>query len=352
MFGKIFKIERPVSWQLILSISISLFFCIIIFRHTGPSFDIWFAKIFWPLLRLFGVMLLSLWLSALIEAKGWSRFTAAISMPLLKLGRFSDWSATAFSSAFISGITANTMLWNAMKENKISRNEMALAVYLNAGLPSYTLHLPVTFAIIVPLAGPAGIAYMAVTLAAAVIRTFFVIVAGRLFIKHEENGSEKELRDTTNSAKSLTVSVLFKRYVKKRFYRIAIYTVPVYMLVATLQLKGIFGLLREASAGFVSTGFIPVEGISVVVFALVSEFAAGAAAAGAMLSQGVLEVRETVFALILGSIIAAPVRAIRHQLPRYMGIFEPVVGFFLLVSSQLLRIISLVLAGLLYYWSA
>jgi hypothetical protein len=60
-------------------------------------------------------------------------------------------------------------------------------------------------------------------------------------------------------------------------------------------------------------------------------------------------VKETVIALIAGNIFAFPIRALRHQLPRYMGIFSPKMGMQLLLSGQVFRIISLVLVTTLYY---
>jgi hypothetical protein len=44
------------------------------------------------------------------------------------------------------------------------------------------------------------------------------------------------------------------------------------------------------------------------------------------------------------------VRAIRHQLPRYIGIFSPKMGTQLLLLGQGFRITSLVVVGLLYYY--
>ncbi len=95
---------------------------------------------------------------------------------------------------------------------------------------------------------------------------------------------------------------------------------------------------------------MPVEGISVVVFSIVAEFTAGAAAAGAMLSAGVLTIKQTVTALLLGNIIATPVRALRHQLPRYLGIYQPRIGIQLLLAGQALRVVTVVISGLLYYF--
>jgi len=68
------------------------------------------------------------------------------------------------------------------------------------------------------------------------------------------------------------------------------------------------------------------------------------------LENGTLNVFQTVLALLLGNVIAAPVRALRHQMPYYMGIFSPGLGVRLMIASQLFRISSLVIVGLLYFF--
>ncbi|MFW5874621.1 MAG: nucleoside recognition protein, partial [bacterium] len=60
-------------------------------------------------------------------------------------------------------------------------------------------------------------------------------------------------------------------------------------------------------------------------------------------------VKQTVLALIAGNIIAFPVRALRHQLPRYMGIFKPKTGMQLLLLGQFFRVVSLVAVTVVYY---
>ena len=65
------------------------------------------------------------------------------------------------------------------------------------------------------------------------------------------------------------------------------------------------------------------------------------AAAGALMSAGVLTVKQTVIALLAGNILAFPIWALRHQLPHYMGIFQPKMGTQLLVMGQILRIGSI-----------
>jgi len=127
---------------------------------------------------------------------------------------------------------------------------------------------------------------------------------------------------------------------------------PVYVIVLLVSDMGFFLWLRKILAQGISVAFIPVEAMSVVVFSLVAEFTSGYAAAGAMLESGALTVPQTVLALLIGNIIAAPVRALRHQMPYYMGIFGPKLGTRLVITSQGFRVASLVVSGVVFTFIA
>ena len=92
------------------------------------------------------------------------------------------------------------------------------------------------------------------------------------------------------------------------------------------------------------------ESLSVVILSFAAEFTSGFAAAGALLDAGVLTVKQTVLALLIGNILAFPIRALRHQLPRYIGIFSPKMGTQLLLMGQGLRVTSIIMMGVLYYF--
>jgi hypothetical protein len=92
------------------------------------------------------------------------------------------------------------------------------------------------------------------------------------------------------------------------------------------------------------------ESLSVVILSFAAEFTSGFAAAGALLDAGVLTVKQTVLALLVGNVLAFPIRALRHQLPRYMGIFSPKMGTQLLLMGQGLRVTSIIMMGVLYYF--
>ena len=315
--------------------------------------DLIVNRIMRPLLRLTVIMTATLSLSALVEGMGWSKWVAKFARPLMRLGNFSDWAGTAYTTAFLSGVASNTLLWNAYKEGKISLKEMILATLLNLGIPSYILHLPTAMAILVSLAGKAGMIYLVLTFFAALLRTLVVLIAGRIVLGKEQTALVSSGSGHMDSSGRQygwgMVKVLLRKYLLGRLTKILLYTVPIYIAVVSLQQLGFFSLLQQKTASLVSAGNLPVEGMSVIVFTIMAEFTAGAAAAGAMIQEGILTVKETVLALLIGNIIATPARALRHQLPRYLGIFTPMTGTLLLLLGQALRIVSVITVGTIFY---
>ena len=130
---------------------------------------------------------------------------------------------------------------------------------------------------------------------------------------------------------------------------IAVYVVPIYSAVYFLNGLGLFDTVRRWLAGFVVTSLVPIESLSVVILSFAAEFTSGFAAAGALMDAGMLTVKQTVLALLIGNVLAFPIRALRHQLPHYMGIYSPKLGAQLLILGQAFRVVSVILVGVLFY---
>ncbi len=301
----------------------------------------------WPFGKLLFYLGVGLFIGQTLECLGWSARFGARVQPLVKWGRFGQESAAAFGASFFSGILANTMLMSAYQDGKLSRRELTLSYLLNTGLPGFILHLPTTFFILVPLTRKAGLIYLALNLSAAMLRTAGVLAWARLWL----GPATAREPAVTGHRESLTVrfETIWKKF-RRRFLRLILYTMPIYILIFGAQQAGFFNWLRQATAGLVACTFLPVEAASVVIFSVAAEFSSGIAAAGALLAAGALTVPQTVAALILGSIVATPVRALRHQLPTHVGIFSPKLGTELLLTSQGLRISSLIAVTILYFW--
>ena len=128
------------------------------------------------------------------------------------------------------------------------------------------------------------------------------------------------------------------------------YVVPIYIAVFMVNAAGYFAVAREWMARYFAASFAPMESLSVVIIGFAAEFTSGFAAAGALMDAGMLTVKQTALALITGNIAAFPIRALRHQVPRYMGIFSPKTGLQILLMGQTFRIASLVFTAVVFYY--
>ncbi|MBT8762802.1 hypothetical protein KFV02_02520 [Desulfohalobiaceae bacterium Ax17] len=304
----------------------------------------------WPLLRLCFFISLGVFIGNFIESLNWTRFIAKLAYPLVKLGHLQDISGASFSLAFFSGVTANTMLAEAYDQGRLSKKELILSNLFNS-LPTYFLHLPTTFFIIAPLIKKAAIPYFMLTISSAFLRTFFIVLLARFILPApKESGQSYRLpNEASFDLKEIAIKT-WKRF-GKRMRKILSYTVPIYVLVFFLHRFGVFQNLENIMAKYIDVlSWLPPQALSIVALQLAAEFTAGLAAAGALLDSGSLMIKEVVLALIVGNILSSPMRAIRHQLPYYAGIYKPALAVRLIIFNQSFRIGSLMLVALVYYY--
>ncbi len=312
--------------------------------------DVAVKKLLFPLARLLFFITLGLVLGQVIEATGWTRQLSVVARPLFRFSNLGNRCSSAFTAAFISGVTANAMLLDFYKEKKITKTQLFLTNYVNQ-LPAFFLHLPTTFFIVIPLTGAAGVLYFALTLGAALLRTLCFFIFGAVYpplkmgVKLEKNKGVSVGKEE----KEKRIVEQIKAKLPKRITAIAVYVIPIYTLVFVLNAHGFFSYLNNSFSRFITISFMPVESLSVVMLSFAAEFTSGFAAAGALMDAGVLTTKQTVLALLLGNVTAFPIRALRHQLPRYMGIFSPKMGLQLLLTGQFFRVTSILIVGLIYY---
>jgi hypothetical protein len=300
-----------------------------------------------PLLRLLAYLAVGLLVGQAIESLGWAVKLGGWTAPVLRWGHLRRESGASFTAAFFSGILANTMLWTFYQEGKLSREEMTLTYLFNGGLPVYLLHLPTTFFIILPLTREAGLIYLGLTGIAALLRSAALLLLARWRLPPlPASGAAMDL--TPPPAPKEKISREIWRKFRRRFSKVALYTLPIYFLIFLANDWGLFTWLRDATASRVALSFLPMEAAGVVIFSVAAEFTSGMAAAGAFLQTGALTLHQTVLALVLGNIVATPIRALRHQLPTHVGIFSPGLGTRFLLMSQGLRLLSLVLVAVPY----
>ncbi len=301
-----------------------------------------------PLTRLMLFIAVGLAAGQIIEAAGWTGTLGRLGAPLFRFARLGPHCSAAFSTAFVSGASANALLYDFWQEGKINRFQLIMTNLANQ-LPAFFLHLPTTVFIVLPLTGWAGGLYFLLTFAAAVLRLVLVLLWGRWHPAAEADSLITGQAPDGAHNKSAAVIDTIRRKLPRRLMSVATYVLPIYVAVFLLSSLGFFDWTRQWLARWVVTSFVPAESLSLVVLSFAAEFTSGFAAAGALLQEGVLTVKQAVLALLIGNVVAFPIRALRHQLPRLMGIFAPKMGLQLLLLGQGARISSLVLVGGVFY---
>jgi hypothetical protein len=314
---------------------------------SPESFLYLWQKLVWPLCRLLIFISIGLIAANIIESLNWTRKVAAVARPLVRLGHFSEQTGAAFSLAIVSGVAANTMLAEAYDKNEISKKELILANLFNS-LPTYFLHLPTVIVITLPLIKGAAFIYVGITFTAALLRTITIVIASRFFLPKPQ----KPVDIVPAEQKTQHWPVIFQktwRRFKKRIRKIALFTVPIYIIIFIMNRLQFFTFLENQLAGYLV--FIPwlsPQSMGIITLHLAAELTAGLAAAGALLQDNILSYREIIIALLVGNILSSPLRAVRHQFPYYAGIFKPRLAVQLITVNQAFRIFSLIIAMLLY----
>ena len=304
----------------------------------------------WPLVKLVFFVSLGLMIGNFIEALNWTRSAARLAKPLIRVGHLSDTAGASFSLAFFSGIAANSMLAEAYDQGRLTKKELVLANLFNS-LPTYFLHLPTVFFLTAPLIKGAAFIYVGLTLAAALLRTFVILLIGRFMLpKQEVSDLSSVLKEKKQLSLREALDKAWKRF-RKRIRKIIIFTVPIYTLIYFLNRFGLFSQLEHLLAEHLTVlSWLDPQSFGIVVGHVAAEFAAGLAVAGALIEAGTLGYREVVLALLVGNVLASPVRVLRHQFPYYAGIFSPRLAMELICYSQGARLGSVILVGVGYYW--
>ena len=310
--------------------------------------NIWQGIVF-PLGRLLVFVSLGILIGNFIEALNWTHKVARLARPLIRLARLSDDVGASFTAAFFSGVTANSMLAEAHDQGRISKQELVLANLLNS-LPRFFLHLPTVFFLTAPLIKAAAFIYVGLTLCASLLQTLIVTLAGR-FVFQPAGTRKGDMRIEEKERLSFRQAIhsTWKRF-RKRFIRILRFVVPVYILFFLLNRFGLFDEIENFMVDHVPfLSFLHPKSLGIVVLHVTAEFSAGLAAAGALLDNDALGYRDIVLALLAGNILAAPIRAIRHQFPYYAGIFNPGLAMQLILYSQTFRVVTILTVTLVYY---
>lgn len=313
------------------------------------DFELLCTRLLPPLLRLVVTMCVGLLVASLLESLHWTRFVARLAAPLARLGHLREVSAASFALAFFSPAASNSLLAEAHARGELSHKELVFANLFNSS-PTFLVHLPTLFSLVFAFLGPRAFVYVGLSFAAATLRTSATVLAGRLLLPPPPQGCPSCPHDAPGPANWREAARKTLRRFKKRISKLLIFTIPIYCLFFAAQQAGWFAALEAwlaSNSGWLS--FLDPKSLSIVALYLVSESGAALSAAASLADTGALGTREIILALLVGSILSSPMRAIRHQFPSYAGYFAPALALKLVLANQFCRAASLALVTVAYY---
>ena len=259
--------------------------------------------------------------SVLVELGLMQKFSRLVS-PIFAYTNLPDTCASAFIVSIGSTVAANSMLFQAKKENCLEDREVLLCAMMNA-TPAYFREL---FTYQIPIVLPAlglvvGGFYSLVFVATAVFKILVIAVASKLFLKGNSCRAPE-----TQSMEKVSLKNAFIRAFRKEF-RAFLKIAGVYLIATTiifvLQDKGafeIFSVLPLAELFKIPPGSI------IPLTSYVASPILGISLLGPMIHSGEITNIQAMIVLMLGSMFMLPIFALRSQLPGKVAIFGTHLG--------------------------
>ncbi|MDK2847093.1 MAG: hypothetical protein PWP34_446 [Desulfuromonadales bacterium] len=314
----------------------------------------WKRKLsFWPrktvlLVELALFITVGILIGQVLEVAGWIGVLSVLAWPLIRLGRLPRAAAPAFIMAFQSGAVANSMLVSYRDEGTLNNRHLYTSVLVVSCISLFA-HLP-TF--IVPLGFAFGWAatgaLFGVRLAAIALEIVLVLmVSSWLGRRWREDRSlfDQPLRylgeDGRHPVRIPFFSVDFWRRVWKRsrrtIRRLLLYVLPTFVVMALLEQFKVFQSLAAWLPGLFKPAFLPSQAVAIIPAQAVNMYN-GAIAAANFVDAGSLTIKQAVTVILLGSVITAPLRTLRHALPTYLATLGARPGAVMAISAQALRV--------------
>ena len=271
--------------------------------------------------------------SVLVELGLMQKFSKLVS-PIFAYTNLPETCASAFVVSIGSAVAANSMLFQAKKENCLNDREVVLCSMMNA-TPAYFREL---FTYQIPIVLPAlglvvGGFYSLVFVVTAVFKILVIAVASKLFLKGNSCRAPE-----TRSAEKVSLKTAFKRAFKKEF-RVFLKIAGVYLIATTiifvLQEQGAFEIFSVLPLAELFK--IPPETI-VPLTSYVASPILGISLLGPMIHSGDITNVQAMIVLMLGSMFMLPIFAIRSQLPRKVAIFGTRLGVQIVAYSTAISI--------------
>ena len=318
------------------------------------SYKRWKRRLpFWPrktfiLVELIIYISIGVLFAQILEVSGLIKYFSILAWPVTKLGRLGQASGPAFIVAFQSGAVANSMLVASTDRGLLNKRQLYSSVLVVSCLSLFA-HLP-TY--VIPIGSVFGLKATAmlfgVRFGAIVVEIIVILLVSNLVIRSWTDKKfpakaidlPAEVRSSRQRKNGFWTTVWLRS--KKTLRRLIFFLLPTFVIMVFAEYFGFFKWLSDAVPSLFTLSFLPSQA-TVIIPAQAMSLYNGAIAAANFLDDGSLTAKQAVLIILVGSLITAPIRTVKHALPTYVAVLGPKAGVVMAVSAQVLRSIFLII---------
>jgi len=304
--------------------------------------------------RMGPVMFISLFGIELLMQKGLMRYLKPIGKPVARIANLPSESAVCFLSAIGSMIAAHTIAAGYYEDRKMTKKELILTGVLNTVPFHFKETLTYQLPIVLPLLGiRLCLIYIAAFWLTGVIKLFYVIAWGRLFIPKTDRSDDAFSLNECDPMDPDCVPRTLKEVLKdtwntrkKMFIRMITLLVSVTFLVQILLESGLLSWFETLIVPLTTFFNLPAS-VVVPISAYTFSPTVGITSMSNLLNQVIVTPYQAIVSLMAGSLLMIPVTRLRRTLPRYTSIYGVKNG---MVIGGLTAAISMIARVLILIW--
>jgi hypothetical protein len=324
-------------------------------KDTRPmTFKRWKRRLpFWPrkgliLTELMLYICLGVLIAQILEVSGLIKYIAVLAWPVTRLGGLGRAAGPAFIMAFQSGAVANSMLVASTDQGQLNKRQLYSSVLVVSCLSLFS-HLPTYVIPIGSVLGSKATAMLfGVRFVAIVSEIVVILLVSNLLIQPwSDKAFPAEVLNTGSKIRALRQAKggfwtqVWSRS-RKTLKRLILFLLPTFAIMVTAEYAGFFKWLSAAVPGLFTLSFLPPQATAIIPAQAMSLYN-GAIAAASFLDDGSLTAKQAVLIILVGSLITAPIRTLKHALPTYIAVLGPRAGVVMAITAQVLRSIFLIL---------
>ena len=331
---KVKKAVSGLSW--LAAILVSIWIC---FNISQPAL----FKALLTFAKLLFYIILATFIGTILELRSWLRYFTVLCEPFVKFARLPEISGKAMVMSVMSNTSASIMLAENYKNSKITRKEMIISALCNSYPAMVSFSIRIAFPVIVAI-GLAGLMYY---LAIYLIGLFLFL----LIILYSRATSHAQDSVKMDKVEVCQWGIVFKESRKRctdillRFIKIVL---PMYLLAVYAVNSGIFGIIQDHIPLALQAKFS--SQMLTVIGARLGGMLSAAGITSELVLRQQISIKQVVCALLIGNALTIPIRAVRTNIPKMLGIFPGLDGLWIVLIMQSARLfLYLAVAFILIY---